>query len=257
MRKNKNKINYNIRFEEKEVWANYNEDVLIQKGDYILNFIPGDVDSIIDTGCGNGTITEILAQKYQIVGVDISKEALKFVKTNKTLCRSDMMSFLDASLDMVFSSELLEHLPYNILCKTIEEFKRIAKKYIFITVPNSELLAKNFIKCPRCMGIFHSYGHLNSFSLDRLIQLFGENFTLVKSEIFGPLVIDYNKYLLNFRQKVAKRWFPADKYTKCPHCNNAQFKTLEGNVTSKVCNGLNLMISKKRPYWLSVLFKRL
>ena len=223
----------------------------------ILKFIPNNVYSIIDIGCGNGIITNELAKHYSVLGVDNSEEALNYLKCERIKSSSSNIPVKDQSFDMVFSSELLEHLSYDILLKTISEFTRIAKKYIIITVPNQELLEKNFIKCPKCGYIFHSYGHLNSFSKDDIIKLLGNDFKCLETNYFGSLNKDFNKFLLRIKQHIGNRWFLADKTTICPNCGNRKFQNKKGNLISRLCNGLNLIISKKRYYWFIALFERI
>lgn len=244
-------------FHNKELWKYYDaHNHINNKADLVLNYIPEDVISIIDIGCGNGIITNNLSQKYKVLGVDLFREALKFVRCDTICSSSDKIGINDFSFDMVFSSELLEHLPEEMLKDTISEFKRIARKYIFITVPNKEFLGKNYIKCPKCQYIFHSYGHLNSFSENDILSIIGNDFKHLRTNYFGPLERDYNKFLLEIRQRFGNRWFSANEYTVCPHCGNRKFQKVKGNFISKICNGINLLISGKKHYWLFILFER-
>ena len=49
-----------------------------------IEMIPPDVQSILDVGCGNGAFINILANKYKrVVGLDLSRHALKYVKGHK------------------------------------------------------------------------------------------------------------------------------------------------------------------------------
>lgn len=251
------RIKQNQLFENPDLWDNYDESGAIEeKVKLVLNYIPDDVNSIIDIGCGNGIITNKLAEKYSVMGVDASEQALKFVKTKKLCSSSAEIKVEDYAFDLVFSSELLEHLPTNILKKTICEFKRISKKYIFITVPNNEFLQKTFIKCDKCHHIFHAYGHLNSFKEAQLIDLVGDDFIHLKTDHFGPNIKKYNSILLKIRQIFANRWFPPNQYSICPKCGNTDFSKKKGNIISKICNGLNLVISGKKYYWLFILFEK-
>jgi len=248
----------NLYFENSELWDNYDiSGLLKEKVKFVLNYIPDDVSSIIDIGCGNGIITNQLAERYFVMGVDASKEALSFVKTKKLHSSSAKINVDDHSFDLVFSSELLEHLPENNLVETVNEFKRINKKYIFITVPNNEMLSKTFIKCDKCNHTFHAYGHLNSFNETDILKLIGKNYFHLKTDYFGPRIKGYNKLLLKIRHEFANRWFKANEYSICPNCGNTEFPTKKGNILSKFCNGLNFMISGKKYYWLFILFERI
>ncbi len=247
-------------FANKELWDNYDVSRDIQrKMKVIKQFIPDDVQSILDVGCGNGEITNNFDPKYYVVGVDNSKEALTYVKRDKLLSSSDNMDKIkDRSFDMVFSSELIEHLPEKVLLDTIKEFKRISKKYILISVPNNEDLNYSLIKCPECGSLFHAYGHLHSFKLQDLEQLMGNDFQVIKHTTLGKKVKPYNKTLLHIRHKLGKVYFAPNEFTVCPICHNKRFPEHKGNLISKICNGLNLILPvRKKRYWLMVLFQRM
>ena len=245
-------------FRNKDLWANYDQSGDIQrKLPKLFSHIPAEVESILDAGCGNGAITNHFPKKYRVVGIDSSSEALKFVTTDKILCSADNIPVGDRSFDMVFSSELIEHLPADILNGTINEFKRIARKYVFISVPNDEYLEFSNIFCPKCSGVFHAYGHLNSFSADDLKRLLDDEFNMIWQTELGKKVKVYNHTLLRLRHKYARKYFAPSEYTVCPHCGNKEFEKIRGNFLSKIINGLNIVIPRKvKCYWLIALFER-
>lgn len=240
-----------------EVWEDYDSTGEISaKIPLIMEKIPTDVSSIIDVGCGNGEITNLFPEKYSVLGVDFSEEALKHVKTDKLKSSCDDMSEVsDRSFDMVFSSELLEHLPSEMLKNTLSEFDRISSKYIFISVPNQEQLQHYHIKCPSCSTVFHAYGHLQSFTVKNLHQMLGDSYRVIWSTTSGKQVKSYNPWLLNLRHRIAGKYFAPSKYTVCPNCENRDYPEHKGNLLSKVFNGLNHLIpSRSKNYWLMALF---
>ncbi|HBH50013.1 MAG TPA: hypothetical protein DDX98_15315, partial [Bacteroidales bacterium] len=245
-------------FENKELWDNYDKGGEIKKKlPFIFSKIPYDVQSILDVGCGNGEITNNFPEKYEVTGVDNSKEALEFVTKEKILCSADSIKVEDRSYDMVFSSELIEHLPSDIMRGSMMEFKRIARKYLFISVPNDEQLEKCLVFCPNCKTKFHAYGHLHAFTPKYLKELVGDDFVLIWHDTLGKKVKRYNDLLLKLRHRIAKIYFAPNEYTVCPNCNHKSFDPIKGNMLSKLFNGLNLIIPKKaKKYWLMVLFER-
>lgn len=251
--------NYNTSiFENSDLWANYDQTGEIKnKLPFIFGKIPEDVTSIIDIGCGNGEITNSFPEKYSVLGVDNSKEALHYVKKDKILCSADQIPVQDQSFDMVFSSELIEHLPERLLIDSVKEFKRIAKKYIFISVPFNEQLENSYIKCPKCKEVFHAYGHLNSFTVESLSKLLGSEYKLLWADTDGKSVKNYNLTILKMRHKYAGKYFAPSKFTVCPACENRDFDKHVGNFLSKIFNGINLLIPKRpKKYWLFALFEK-
>ncbi len=246
-----------VSFDRAEIWENYDSEKSITlKTAIVKEYIPDGINTIIDVGCGNGIITNLLSEEYDITGVDLSPIALSYVKGKKIVSSSDSVPVEDQSFDMVFSSEMLEHLPDEVLSQTALEFKRIAREYILVTVPNHEHLATSYVKCRKCSYVFHPYGHLQSFRLTDLARLFSDDFELIKSGIYGDKKQYYNPLLLSIKNKMADRWFDVQSSVVCPDCGNDHFPKEKGNLISKACNLTNRLIGTKREYWLFALFKR-
>ena len=131
----------------KENWQEFVLDNKMKdKIDVLLSIIPGDVTSIVDMGCGNGLITNELQKQFDVVGIDRSLAALNFVNSTKVNGDINSLPLKNEAVDLLLASEVLEHLNDETLKKAIAEIQRTASKYILITVPNNELLAKNALK---------------------------------------------------------------------------------------------------------------
>jgi SAM-dependent methyltransferase len=140
-----------------------------------LSLIPKDCSSIIDVGCGDGRITNRLISRYsKVVGLDRSREALKYVNSGKVLGSVDSLPFPNKSFDLVLCCEVLEHLPFRVYPRAIEEMERVAARYILVTVPNKEDLKRLLVTCPYCGCRFNSSRHVRSFNTKRLKDLFGQ-----------------------------------------------------------------------------------
>ena len=188
----------------------------------IIKIIPSDVQTILDVGCGNGvfvnTLTDILPGRFdRIVGVDSSKEALKFVKVEKYGANISSLPFTNKSYDLLTSLEVLEHLSQEDFKKGILELQRVAKKYIIITVPNEEDLEHSLVICPECNCWFNPSFHVRSFDSSVLNNMFN-NYKLINIKEIGP-VIEYRLYpslLYSFYRNWRKMLPP--KTSICPQC---------------------------------------
>lgn len=248
---------------EKFDWSALKEHHLKDKIHKVIELIPDDVKTIADVGCGNGVITNVLSQKFDVTGIDRSEQALRMVETKKIKASADNIPLPDQSVDLVFSSELLEHLEEKVFNGTIAELKRLSKKYIFITVPFDENPDKLSIQCPECGYIFNSPNHLRSFKPGDFDTLFPE-FTIIKSLTFGKKVRYYNRGLLNIKKQVSPAsswipnyWMPAGKRkTVCPKCEHEFENQYRFNPFATAIDIINVLLSPKKPYWLFILMEK-
>ena len=244
-------------------WQELTSEVLKDKIAVVLRAIPDDVKTILDVGCGNGAITNVLGEKYLVTGIDRSEKALSFVKTNKIKAEASDLPFADNSFDLVFCSEVLEHLPEDVFQKTIDELKRVAGKYIMISVPFAETIEKNLIQCCECGHIFNRSYHFRNFTKDSLRRLFAE-YDLRSVQIFGRKVRYYNVFLANLKHRISHplSWIPyywvppAQRQITCPACEKQFVYKYRFNPLATLCDILNVLISPRKPYWLMETFGR-
>lgn len=250
-------------FYEEFDWDGFKEDTLKEKVKKVLEVIPDEVNSIVDVGCGNGIITNVLTQHYDVIAVDRSAKALSYVQARSVQSSADDIPLESESTDMVFSSEMLEHLEEDVLNGSIAEFKRISKKYIFITVPNDENPDKLSIECPKCNYIFNRPNHLRSFNKKSITGLFPE-YEVLKSFTFGKKVRYYNPRILNIKKKYtpSTSWVPYywisknDRQAICPSCEHSFYYEYKFNPFAFTLDIVNVILSSKKPYWLFVLLKK-
>jgi len=238
-----------------------------EKTKIILDIIPRECSTIVDVGCGDGAISNVLAERYAVIGIDISWEALKHLSARVLGIggSADHLPFKDRCADLVLSSELLEHLPEDAFSEAISEMKRISRKYILITVPNEEKLRKRYTKCNVCGFEFHIYGHIRSFNLNRLTRYF-DGYSIRCSTVCGApdeKSFDLISYLVN---RLANSYFSVDTVSiLCPNCGNVLSFPFKNNLAQrligfslvKLQDILNLLLNRKpEPDWLVVLFEK-
>ncbi len=246
-----------------KAWTNLTHNILAPKISFLKEIIPDEVRSIIDVGCGNGVITNELASHYDVIGIDRSSEALANVKTQKIEASCDHIPLPDASADLVFSSELLEHLDDEVYANTVSEIKRLTKKYILITVPNQENPDKISIQCPKCNYLFNRPYHFRSFNIHKFEHDFSE-FNILKHFEFGKRVRYYNPAILKIKLSIspAISWIPyywiekGKRDTMCPSCEHEFTYAYKFNLFAFLCDVVNVVISPKRPYWMFVLMEK-
>ena len=183
-----------------------------------INMIPKDVSSLLEVGCGEGRIINPVQNKYEkIFGMDISDEALKHVETSKIKGRIENIPFPDNSFDIVLCCEVLEHLPSPIYEKALKEIKRVAKKYVLISVPNDEDIQMGKVRCPNCRSLCHVNGHLRSFNLSNMKNLFDIG-KLLKYEIVPIDVFWFHETVIQVKKWLKKDFFTFEDAGFCPKC---------------------------------------
>lgn len=235
------------------------------KIEIILGMIPHDVTTIMDIGCGDGAITNVLAKKYKAIGVDYSIEALKHLTTSAICSNADSLSLRDECADLALSSEMLEHLPDEVFVKALCEIKRVSKKYILITVPNGEKLRKRYTKCNICGFEFHIYSHLRSFNLDKLVKYFN-GYIIRYSTLCGVPEANSFDRISYLKNKLANSYFKISQPILCPNCGSViDFSFYSRNllqiriaqILDFLQRILNLVLNRKpHPYWLLVLLEK-
>lgn len=98
---------------------------------------------ILNIGCGTGGTIPTLEKYGSVTNVDISAEALRFLKikgyTGK-LIKDHLLPFKDGDFDVVVALDVLEHINQDRL--SLDEWNRVLKKngVLVVTVPAYEFL---------------------------------------------------------------------------------------------------------------------
>lgn len=110
---------------------------------YIENYLPENkMAKIIDIGCGLGQTLNCLKKKgyVNILGIDVSKEAIKKCRADGLNVEEKSLTDLDGRYDFIFFNHVLEHVEkkevIGILGKIYSSLEDEGKLYI--TVPNAQ-----------------------------------------------------------------------------------------------------------------------
>ncbi len=215
-------------YEQSSIWTREPVGYQIDVVEEIKRIIPSDTKTILDAGCGNGIVSNELIKNYEITAIDISENALKFVKTDrKQVASIENLPFGDKSFDLVMANDVLEHLDNDIFEKAIGEIERVSRRYIIVTSPFLENLRFNTTRCKSCKNEFHINLHKRSFTLEDIERLF-ENFTLKKLIFCGDIYQSTLSPLAMVRNKMGRYIEFADSI--CPYCGEKQNKDSNQSV---------------------------
>jgi len=169
--------------------------------------------TVLDIGSGGGELVEALRRNCRwAVATDCSPAPMARYGGERVLCDDQALPFADEGFDLVTCTEVLEHLDDERYERVLGEIRRVARRWVLISVPNEEDLAQTLAKCHACGHYYTLYGHLRRF--DRaLMQNLLPSFAVVREEV-GDEDVGYNRALLWVRQHMGRRW----AYWKCAVC---------------------------------------
>jgi len=253
-----NSFNLETKFYNQiEFWDKYknNMDETV-RAEVTVNLIPKEVTSVLDVGCGNGTVTNMINRSF-VVGLDIVRTPLTELKNHAIQGIINMMPIKPKKIDLILLTEVLEHLDDEMYSEAISEIKRLESEYILITVPSDEDLKLDLCKCSVCGNLFNINHHYRVFDKDNIQREFPEyNVTTIKYETYR---IYPNRFLIKIKQT-----FGVYAYAKDAVCNKCGASSIRPNNSLRyIFGGLNRLdrlfkrcLRRKKPYHLMILLKR-
>ena len=150
-----------------------------------------DLSSLLDAGCGEGIVANMISEKYpmlKVTGIDGAKEAVKYANSkysNIEVLEDNIydLSLDDNSFDIVICSEVIEHL--NEYPIAIKELLRVAKSKIIITVPNEPWFCLgNLVSLHNVSRLGNPIDHVNHWTYPGFKRMINTQFKGVKGISF-------------------------------------------------------------------------
>jgi SAM-dependent methyltransferase len=248
-------------YEQEDLWGGEIDERNASRIRSTIRELPKGDFSLLDVGCGDGRLTNQLLDLYpQVVGLDTSREALQYVKTNSVAASALEIPWSDGSFDIILATELLEHLPDEAYRRALAEMKRVARKWILIGVPWKEQLSIAQARCARCGVQFHANYHWRSFDERRLRKLLSPEFEMVTCGQIGVDKAYYVPWLLWINRRLGGIWTRTPA-TVCPECGTPLYPGgfPERNSIRNFCDSRNRQVKSARTLEKShvvALFKR-
>lgn len=245
-------------FERSEFWADYGMTPDYQEREsFLLAHLPPTADSVIDIGCGNGSLIKRIQSETGtslVIGLDSSEAALRRQEFHSIVGRLPSLPFPADSFDVVICLEVLEHIPDTDSPPAAAELGRIARKKIFLGVPYREKLLTKTVTCGACGWESHAEGHLRSFCEQDLHGLI-PGWQLESATVLGKKVKRIPDWLSRFRRRFLGHSYQTDNFT-CPHCASMRVKVpdptpwrLARFLGSIFVRSVTVTLARK-PYWI-------
>jgi SAM-dependent methyltransferase len=147
---------------------------------------------VLNIGVGDGWLeTKCVAQGWDVYALDPIATAIAKVDSagaKGKVGHIEAIPFENDFFDIVFCSEIIEHLSPEQIQQGLNEVSRVLKRNSVLlgTVPFNENLFEGRVVCPDCGSVFHRIGHQQTFDLKSLPAVFPEPLKVetVKTEYF-------------------------------------------------------------------------
>lgn len=175
--------------------ASENVSYIENAGKSLLAVIPNDVESILDVGSGPGYMDRCIPSDYAVLAMDIDEKIL--AGNPRPTCVGDIrdIPLPDQSVDFVMASDMLEHLPEDVLRAGMKEMERVSRKYLYLQVPFMEDPLMAFAHCPKCGHVWHVNHHKRFFDQERLCSLLSKEWQPTVVNFTGDVSFRRNGFL--------------------------------------------------------------
>jgi len=139
----------------------------------LMRLTPFTGSSALDIGARDGYLSRLLAERFDsVTALDLELPNIDHPRI--TCLKGDItaLQLPDASFDLVFCAEVLEHIPPPLLATACRELARVCSKHVLVGVPYRQDIRLGRTTCVSCGGTNPPWGHVNSFDEHRLAALF-------------------------------------------------------------------------------------
>ncbi|MCU1266146.1 MAG: Methyltransferase type 11 [Acidobacteria bacterium] len=139
---------------------------------------------ILNIGVGDGWLErKCIEQGWETYALDPIAQAINNVVADGVqgkVGHIEAIPFADDFFDVVFCSEIIEHLTKEQTKQGLNEVRRVLKAsgMLLGTVPFNENLFEGRVVCPDCGNVFHRIGHQQSFDTHTIAAVFSDRLKL-------------------------------------------------------------------------------
>lgn len=127
---------YGRRYDAKDRWLGY-----WYQADMTIRTKP---ESVLEVGAGNQAVSALLKrQGIAVTTVDIDPDLKPDIVASVTV-----LPVPSASFDTVLCAEVLEHLPFDQFALALVELKRVARKFVVLSLPHWGITLRLCFKLP-------------------------------------------------------------------------------------------------------------
>jgi SAM-dependent methyltransferase len=188
----------------------------------MLDCWPSSARTALDVGCGDGKLSGVLAQAKGVAmqGLDSSAEALSRLPYPGVLGDATVLPFEDRSIDLVLSSDALEHMPDAVEERAWSELFRVARDWVMVAVPFRECLLDATACCRDCGLPYHVNWHQRAYDAADLHRRAPEGWSIAATVVCGESWSPMLPLETFYRQAFLGQYCGWDQ-ALCAHCGAA------------------------------------
>lgn len=190
-------VNFRDKYLKTNVISRYLIDGFFGGIESLVGRTKPDVRTAIEVGCGEGFSTQrisgYLGASVAFQALDVEADLVQAARRNNPSLKIDQgtiydLKHPDRAFDLVFTLEVLEHLEHPE--KALKEIKRIANKWLIISVPREPIWsAMNMARGKYWNDFGNTPGHIQRWSTSEFRRFIGSELKVIEMRTPLPWTI--------------------------------------------------------------------
>jgi SAM-dependent methyltransferase len=229
----------------------------------LFSLMPKHFANGLDIGARDGYISLRMAERSDhVTALDLSRPQITHEKITCVEGNAAKLDFDDDRFDVVICAEVLEHIPSPSLELACKEIARVTKKWAVIGVPLNQDIRFGATRCPTCGKTNPPWGHVNSFTLEKLAKLFSPLKT-AQVDYVGETDERTNVVAHSLMKFAGHPFGTYSQEEPCIYCGSPITYIDQRNLVERLATRMAHLINKaqkhltpKQPIWVHVLFEK-